>query len=287
MNLTKVSRLGITVAALWTIGVAAQQHTPSQDIIDAVQAAIVTSGKSAEDGPLIIEQPARNYYHFGAVMNRQHIVLAVTPDSDADKAGVVVGDKLLQINNAAVNSTSLEDVLALLNDFEEGKPFSVWVNRAGKAIKLHSTVTRRTIPGWRLEINPAPQNTTTNINQTTGCSFISVFFSPPPSMEIFPATIRMVGETDFRDQPFRNTDVIKIAAGKQKIELLEHIPLGRFRRNPADIRSRHFTQPLELNLEPNKVYHLASRYITDIEERTDPAQYWEPLVWKVEDRQCE
>lgn len=289
MKATKMARLCTMMMALWLTGANAQQPAPSQDIIEAVQAAIMTSGNSAEDGPLVIEEPARNYYHFGAVMDRKHKILAVTPGSDAERAGVKEGDKVLQINNAALDSTTLEDVLALLNDFEEGKPFNVWVNRAGKAINLQSTVTRRTIPAWRLVINPVQSADGPQSAQTGGCGFISVFYTPPRSKELFPTAIRAAGDVDFRIERSRRTDVVKVDTGSQDIELAEQIYLPRVRWSRSDLweRKKQHTQVLTLNVEPNKVYHLASRYIENPDERTDPAQYWQPVVWKVTDRQCE
>jgi hypothetical protein len=289
MNLTKAAQLSIIAAALWISDVNAQQQASSQDIIEAVQAAIIASGNSADDGPLIIEEPTRNYYHFGAVMDRQHKILAVTPDSDAERAGVQVGDKLLQINDATLDSTSLEDVLALLNDFEEGKPFNVWVNRAGKAIKLQSTVSRRTIPAWRLVINPAHQSEPVSQVTAAGCGFVSVFYTPPRSKELYPTAIRAAGDVDFRDERYRRTDVVKVDSGLQDIELAEQIYLPRVRWSRSDLweRRKQLTQVLTLNVEPNKVYHLASQYIENPEKRTDPAQYWQPVVWKVTDRQCD
>ncbi|MBV2130425.1 PDZ domain-containing protein [Arsukibacterium indicum] len=289
MKVSKLARLYAVMTALWVTGADAQQPEATQDIIEAVQTAIMASGNAAEDGPLIIEEPARNYYHFGAVMDRQHKILAVTPDSDAERAGVQVGDKVSQINNATLDSTSLEDVLALLNDFEEGKPFNVWVNRAGKAIKLQSTVTRRTIPAWRLVINPEQTTDTAKPLQTGGCGFVSVFYFPPRTRELFPTAIRAAGDTDFRTEPYRRTDVVKVGTGLQDIELAEQIALPRVRWNRSDLweRRKQLTQVLQLKIEPNKVYHLASRYIDKPEERTDPAKYWEPVVWKVTDRQCE
>ncbi|WP_213997677.1 PDZ domain-containing protein [Arsukibacterium sp.] len=289
MKVTKLARLCAAMTALWFTGADARQPEPSQDIIEAVQAAIMASGNSAEDGQLVIEEPARNYYHFGAVMDRQHKILAVTPDSDAERAGVKEGDKVLQINNAALDSTSLEDVLALLNDFEEGKRFNVWVNRAGKAINLQSTVTRRTIPAWRLVINPVQSADAPHSAQTGGCGFISVFYFPPRTRELFPVAIRAVSDTDFRTEPYRRTDVIKVDTGTQDIELAEQIALPRVRWNRVDLweRKKQLTQVLQLKVESNKVYHLASRYIENSDDRTDPAKYWEPVVWKVTDRQCE
>lgn len=261
----------------------------SQDIIEAVQAAIIAAGTNRVDGPLIIEEPARNYYHFGAVLDRQHKVLTVTPGSDARRAALQPGDKVLQINDVALNSTQLEDILAILNDFEEGKHFTVKVERSGKVLNLKSTVTRRTIPAWRLVINPEQNLDVSKTAEAEGCGFISVFYFPPRSRELFPTAIRAVSKTDFRTEPFRSTDVVKIDSGLQLVELSEQISLPRARWSRSDIweRRKQQTQILPLNVEPNKVYHLASRYIDNPDERPEPSQYWEPVVWKVTDRQCD
>lgn len=289
MKAIKMVWLGAIMAALCPQSSHAQQPETSQDIVEAVQAAIMVSGKSLDEGPWVIEEPARNYYHFGAVMDRQHKVLAITPGSDAERAGVQVDDKILQINNAALSSTSLEDILELLNDFEEDEPFNVWVNRAGKAINLHSTVTRKTIPAWRLEINPMQNSDAAKPVQTAGCGFVSVFYFPPRSRELFPTAVRAAGDIDFRIERSRRTDVVKVDTGLQNIELSEQISLHRVRWSRSDLweRKKQLTQILKLNVEPNKVYHLASRYIEDPATRTDPAQYWQPVVWKVTDRKCD
>ena len=297
MKSVKMLSLAVVLGVMSSYASQAQQTNSVQDVVEAVQTAIMSAERPAGDGPWVIEEPSRNYYHFGAVLDLQYRVLTLTPGSDAERAGMKVGDKALRINDIEFNENRIESILKTLNDMEDDQPLHIQVNRAGKVLNLKTTATRTTIPAWRLEVNPsqssAAQRSThvADTEMTTGCGFLSVFYSPPVpnNEEIYPARIQAVDNEDFSDQlNLGATDVIKVPAGMRTIELQERIVSHRIRRHRADVREqrKQLPQTIQLHVEPNKVYHFVSRYFFDFDARVDPKQYWEPVVWRVTDRQC-
>jgi S1-C subfamily serine protease len=77
--------------------------------------------------------------HFGATADRGVLVAQVQPGTPASTAGIAVGDVIVQVGTAPVDSTT--DVLAALSDVHKGQSIAVHVVRDGKPRTLQATLT--------------------------------------------------------------------------------------------------------------------------------------------------
>ncbi len=274
----------------WASAATEIDHEKRVDVLHEINKALITANVTAQDAPFTISAPARNFYHFGAVLNQAFQVVALTPGSDAAKADVRVGDIVKAINNLEVNKNSLAGVLAQMNDLQESSTLTIELQRDNKLKTLQSTVTRKTLPAWRLELVENLEHVS-DVPLTSGCGFVSVFYNPPISIHRHPVMINEIKDIGFKGK-FRETQreqVFRLPAGEVEIVIQEQISSDTIRRNRGDsrIRQQNSIKTMTLVVEPDKVYHLAAEYFSDRREREDADDYWQPIVWKTTERSCE
>lgn len=265
-------------------------HEKRVDVLHEIRKALITANVTAQDAPTVIIEPARSFYHFGAVLDQGFKVVALTPGSDAAKADVRVGDMIQAINHQEVNISSLADILAQMNDLQEGTTLAIELQRDNKLKTLQSTVTRKTLPAWRLELVEASEQSL-DAPLTKGCGFVSVFYNPPISMHRHPVMINEIKDIGFKGK-FREThreQVFRLPAGEVEIVIQELIRADALRRNRGDslFRRHNSIKTMTFVVEPGKVYHLAAEYFSDRREREDSNDYWQPIVWKTTERSCQ
>ncbi len=258
------------------------------ELLQQVQKVLLSSGITNKDGALLIEEPSRSIYHFGAILDAKFVVVAVTPESDAAKLGLKEGDKLLAINQQQVSDSNLADMLAQMNDWADGDAISLQLLRAGKQLHLKGIVSRHALPGWRLELLAAEQQH--ELPAATSCGYVSVFYNTPASLRRHPVKITEIDTIGFKAGSYykRTHEVIKVPVGETQITLEEHIPSNILSRYRGDIRVRNFgaLKTLTLKVEPDTVYHLAAEYFPNLIERSSRSNYWQPVVWKTTARAC-
>lgn len=257
------------------------------ELLQQVQKVLLSSGVTNKDGPLLIEEPSRSIYHFGAILDTKFVVVAVTPESDAAKLGVKEGDKLLAINQQRVSDSNLADILAQMNDWADGDALSLQLLRADKQLNLKGIVSRQALPGWRLELLAAEQH---ELPTSTSCGYVSVFYNTPTSLRRHPVKINEIDTIGFRAgfSYKRTHEVMKVPVGEIQITLQEHISGNILSRYRGDLRARNFgsVKTLTLQVEPDTVYHLAAEYFPNPNERSSRNDYWQPVVWKTTARAC-
>lgn len=259
------------------------------DLLQQVQKVLLSAGITNKDGALLIEEPSRSIYHFGAVLDATFAVVAVTPESDAAKLGVKEGDKLLAINQQQVSDSNLADILAQMNDLADGDALSLQLVRADKQLNLKGVVSRQALPGWRLELLAANQQQH-EWPAAASCGYVSVFFNTPASLRRHPVKINEIDSIGFKaGLSYQPTDeVMQLPAGEIQITLQEHIPSNILSRYRSDVLARNFgsVKTLTLQVEPNTVYHLAAEYFPNPNDRSSRDEYWQPVVWKTTARAC-
>lgn len=258
------------------------------ELMQQVQKVLLSSGVTTKDGALLIEEPSRSIYHFGAILDAKFVVVAVTPESDAAKLELKEGDKLLAINQQQLSDSNLADILAQMNDWADGDAISLQLLRAGKQLNLKGIVSRHALPAWRLELLAAEQQH--ELPAATSCGYVSVFYNTPASLRRHPVKITEIDTIGFKAgfSFKRNHDVMKVPVGETQITLHEHIPGKILSRYRSDLRERNFgaVKTLTLKVEPDTVYHLAAEYFPNLNERSSRNDYWQPVVWKTTARSC-
>jgi membrane-associated protease RseP (regulator of RpoE activity) len=85
--------------------------------------------------------------HLGAPGDRGVLVDAVKPDSPAARAGVRVGDVILEVDGEAAASAT--DVLDAIGDRKKGEAVAIAVVRGGQRQELRATLEDDAGPAWR------------------------------------------------------------------------------------------------------------------------------------------
>jgi S1-C subfamily serine protease len=113
--------------------------------VDRVVDQILKHGRIARGylgvGVLSVALPAAVQQSLGLDRNRGLLVITLLPDSPAERSGLMIGDIIIGLENAAVADAA--DLQAVLDPENVGKPVRVRVLRAGKPAELTITVGER------------------------------------------------------------------------------------------------------------------------------------------------
>jgi hypothetical protein len=247
-------------------------------------AAIAASKAQGSKQQVILEEPARSYFEWGAIMNDKAEVVSVRKGSVAAAMTLQVGDVIQHINQQPVDPQNLDKALTTLASLEHNQAFSVGVLRQKQALELNGVARATVIPGWRLEVNNTLEEGSHTGLMTTksndkACGRISVFFTPPVTADLYPAFINTIDGDNVR---IKNPS-FKLALNKYQIGIHELIDEPSLRRGGGSAPEK----VLELTIEPNKTYHIAAKFIRDKRYQRFNDGYWEPVVWKVTDQTCQ
>lgn len=270
--------------ALWLLGLLALTSLPTlaadndaeQLARERARAAVMAAESDGNIKHQVLEEPARRFYDWGAVMNKDFEVVAVTPGSDAAQMGIQKGDKVLSVNGKLTNRRELKDVLAQLNELENGAALSVQVQRGKEKSSFSTEVHVKVIPAWRLEIQPKAATAAVDPGQ---CGRVSVFFTPPQARDEYPAFIEAIDGKGV----LSTKDNFQLSIGKHTLAVHELITDYRLSRRGAGIEQ---AKTLTINVEPNVIYYVAAKFIPENRFKLYKDQYWEPVVWKVADKAC-
>lgn len=112
------------------------------------------------------------------------------------------------------------------------------------------------------------------------CGEVSIFRTPPKARDLHPVELVKIG--DNHKVHIRNH--YKLSPGKHQVKVTELIQDPDIRIRSA---RRYTSKTLEVNVEAGKVYHLAAKFIRKNRFKAHKARYWEPVVWKVTERECQ
>lgn len=260
--------------ALMSISAPAQENDAREHARAAAVAAAKAHGK---DAAVSMEEPARSYFDWGAVIHPSGEIMSVRNDSVAAKMGLRVGDRLLQVDEQKFSSQALADIIAYLEGLEHDSELVVEVARDAQTVTLVGTVVATVIPGWRLEVDVA--NEQLDIADTNACGRVSVFATPPQTLDLYPAYFSQI---DGENAPPRRA-IIKLSPGKHVIELHELISDQWVRRK----KSLQQSKAIEIDVQADTTYYLAAKFVREKRLSTFKEEYWEPVVWREIEQACE
>jgi membrane-associated protease RseP (regulator of RpoE activity) len=107
-----------------------------QDLSDSFEVT-VRAGKGRL-GVAVLQIGSELRTHFGAPADRGVLVDSVRPESPAARAGVRVGDVIVEVDGAAIASAS--DVLDALGDRKQGEAIAIAAIRGGQRQELRATL---------------------------------------------------------------------------------------------------------------------------------------------------
>lgn len=270
----------MSASLLCATGVAQEQE--ARDYARA--AAIAASKAQGSQQQVIIEEPARSYFEWGAIVNDKAEVISVRKGSVAAAMNLKVGDIIQHINNQLVKPKDLDKALTILASLDHNQAFSVGVERQQRTLELQGIARATVIPGWRLEVNNTlEEGSHVDRTQTqasdNACGRISVFFTPPVTADLYPAFINTIDGDNVR---VKNPS-FKLASSTYQVGIHELIDDSSLRRGGGSAAEKI----LDLTIEPNKTYHIAAKFIREKRIKTFNDEYWEPVIWKVTEQTCQ
>lgn len=280
MKPIKISMLtsALSVALLTTIAVNAVPWQEQDARENARAAAIAASKAFGSEQKVVLEEPARSYVDWGAILQPNGKILSVRENSVASTMGVEVGDRLTHINGVAINQGELATTLETFERLEHGETFTVNITRNNQSLELTGTALATVIPGWRLEVVNQVEEHAVGQSSNKNCGRLTVFFTPPETADLYPAFVNTIDGENVR---VRNPN-FKLAVGRHQIGLHELIDNPSIRRGQAIDAEKI----IEIDVEPNKKYHLAAHFIREKRFERRDAGYWEPVVWRVTEQTC-
>ncbi|WP_115716927.1 PDZ domain-containing protein [Gallaecimonas mangrovi] len=274
------SLLTLALMALLPLAQAwAAEGNSEQQAREKARAAVVAAEANGSNKPVTLEEPARRYYDWGAVLNKSFEVMAVTPGSDAAEMGLKKGDVLLSVNGDLTQHKKLGDVLAKINDLDDGQPLTVTMQRGKDKLSFSTKVHAKVMPAWRLEISPKDSANKETAVAAGQCGRVSVFFTPPQAHDQYPAYVNAIDGKGV----VRSISVFKLPAGKHTIALHELITDYRLARRGGGME---MAKKVTINVEPNTIYYLAAQFLPENRFKTFKDQYWEPVVWRIDKKPC-
>lgn len=250
------------------------------DAREHARAAAVAASKTVSSRePITLQEPARSYFEWGAIVADNGQVLSVRPGSVAATMGLQPQDQLIHVNEFPFEPGQLSQFLTKISELEHNQSFVVGVRRDQQTLDLTGTVRATVIPGWRLEVFHEVEETSLAPETAQQCGRISVFFTPPAAAYLHPAFINSIDGTNVRIQ----NPTLKLAAQEYQVGVHELIQDPSVRRGRGIAPEKYLT----LTIEPNKVYHIGARFIPAKRFKYIRGDYWEPEVWKVTEQNCQ
>ncbi|MGQ4275642.1 PDZ domain-containing protein [Pseudidiomarina sp. E22-M8] len=276
--MNKLQFLKLTGIVLLALTSSATSFAQEQEARDHARAAAVAAAKAQGKAESVtLEEPTRSYFDWGAVVNPSGRVMSVRSDSVAREMGIEVGDRLVKVDELTLTEQSLQDLVSYLEALEHGGVFEATVQRKGQVKVLSGRAKATVIPGWRLEVDVA-QSVIDKADEAN-CGRVSVFVTPPQARDLFPAYFVRIDD----DNVLTRRPIVKLSPGKHKVELHELIDDPWVRRS----RSINQAKTIEIDVKADTTYYFAARFVRDKRLSTVDEEYWEPVIWRQVEQECE
>ncbi|MEW6990076.1 PDZ domain-containing protein [Colwelliaceae bacterium 6441] len=238
------------------------------------------AGKNPENVSFSIEGTEQTILDLGMIIDSDEgagvQVIAVSPQSLAERSGVKSGDVIVMINDKKLSSENFNGVLSELKA-EEGE-ISLVLNRYGKDKKIIISTEKTYRPKYQLNVGTKKEFS--DSIGSKGCGRISIFFEPPEAKMLFPAFIHKVdGNGVMRDKL-----TLKLRAGKHIVHLHELISKRYLSKRGGGVQQ---SKPIEIDVQANTNYYLAAKFLKEKSFKKFKEKYWEPVVWKKSKASCE
>jgi membrane-associated protease RseP (regulator of RpoE activity) len=258
-----------------TAPLAAQQTPPAEDrLARAIDDALATAWRSGDfpEGTLVLERPARERVELGAVVDlrgatdRGIAILAITPDSAAERIGLKVGDRLTAIDDTALAGTSAPAQALAQALSDAGREVRFTIARDGRELSLAGPVEVRELPAYRLSIAPitpgdaagAPARPPADVS---GCGYVS------GGARVYGGVLKVkVESVDGKPSGAFASGPVRVQAGLRRLVLrpLPQIAVGSapvvgVSQMPPPPELRRFDgqfPEFEINVEPGVLYRL-------------------------------
>jgi hypothetical protein len=278
----------------------------------AVMAELVESGafgsQPSRQIALDVNTPAQRVSDLGLLVDSAHPqvdglhVLAVTPDSNADRMGLRAGDVLLALNGAsfANDSSAAATLRNTIEHLPDRSALAFDVERDGRQQTVSGTLASVYLPPMHLTVGDTGALASTATAATPmvaataaadpapaqqGCGRISDFDSAPRQQDLHAAKIMLI---DGVTPGPSGTKSFRVNAGSHTLKVAEQIEsryLGfNDRARNAGKNDRYKT--LRVDVAPDTTVLIAAHLNPD--KRNDPSNgvFWNPVAWKQITESC-
>ena len=115
---------------------------------------------------------------------------------------------------------------------------------------------------------------------SNACGLVSVYKMPPETKRIYQAAINTIDGV-----PVSSVNhTFQLTPGKHKIRVIENITDSYFTRRRGEMLNY---KVIEIEVEANKKYYLGAKYNRKHKSKLKTGEYWDPIVWKTRDADCE
>ena len=235
-----------------------------------------------------IDIPAQHLTNLGLVIDVESSddgfsVMSVTPGSEAEKMGIIPGEKITKINHVVVNKSTSEQAINELNKVQVGKQISFKVKGENGEREVETEITGVFLPSIKLEIGGESEKMVSGLEPTSdsesSCGEISVFFSPPATRKLYPAYINGIDGKGVN----RMKKTFRLKPGKYQVKVHELINSTLLTRRS---RALQRAKTLEIEVKANVRYDLAAKFISE-KKFSLRDEFWEPVIWREKEQQCE
>ena len=277
-----------------------------------------TTSSKANDLYFRFESPAKKIADLGLELeiespNNGYKVLNVIKPSLASSLSIKAGDTVIAINNIKVDQDSGENAVQQLVELQPGDQLKLSLATQSGYREVSTTLSGNYIPEIKLEVgsNEIENNQLSEgIYEEGSCGEVSVFFTPPVTRHYYSASIFKIDDNNVN----RRKPTFRLTPGKHTIHLIEHIdgksltgenininlPASRkLKGHFSDHSQSKFSnfssrgvgnfkhgKGIEFIVEPDTVYHIGAKYISQKRYSIRKQEYWEPVIWKVSKAPC-
>lgn len=115
-------------------------------------------------------------------------------------------------------------------------------------------------------------------DESLACGVVSVFFIPPPTKDLYPATISRINDDNVIERP-----TYRLKPGQYTLKIYEQIHDERLRVSGSN---RGRSKKLTVNVEENQRYDIVAQFHPEQRFRGVSQKYWDPIVWRTEEKKC-
>lgn len=294
-----VRRPAILAAALLalfgaTAGLATAAEPAVRGQLQEMLLTLSQTGVISGSAPISVSEPERAVRNLGVVFDphadaQQGIaVLAVTPGSAGQQAGLRSGDLLRTVNGVALHDlhgppTTAARTLGQVMQDSSGDAFTFTVRRGAREHELQATIQRTQVPAATLLIGAQGDIATAEGVLPGGCGRISTVDVAPRQDDLHRARLQLV---DGRNAGTAGQDVFRLPAGLHKLTIAENIDAAYLAMNERQRSRSVTTKTLLVNIEPDQVYFVAAWLDEQNRHDWSGGGYWQPVVWKISAQRC-
>jgi hypothetical protein len=221
-------------------------------------------------------------------------IVALRPGGAGARMGLREGDRIMAVNGIDLRhlgetgdgrARAAGALSSLVAGHGPEQPMRVTVKRGEAEHELSGTLDTRYLPPIHLALGQAAMAATQQglggaVASTRGCGEISSFAPPPRARDLYPV---MIVGIDGSEWASGNRSTWRVPAGTYQVRMVELISDSRLRVPGSQ---RGFTKTLEVTVEADHTYEFGARFVQDRRYRGVRGDYWEPVIWRSEPKDC-